>query len=109
MEAPDMDYLNNLSGGDPEFITQIIGIVIDELPGEVLSYTDMITASEMKNASALVHKIKHKLSIFGFKESYRFAVRHEELLRVGDASLHDEFMQILDRLQDYITTHPLKT
>lgn len=109
MEVPNMDYLNKLSGGDPDFIEQIVDVVTKEFPIERKRYLSLINSSNLQEASSLAHKIKHKLSIFGFKDSYQVTVQHENLLKNGDTSLHIEFMNILDGLQHYIATYSHKS
>ena len=53
-------------------------------------------------AASNVHKLKHKISILGLEESYRFAEIYEEELRENDPKKHKSFNEILQNMSDFI-------
>jgi HPt (histidine-containing phosphotransfer) domain-containing protein len=102
MEKPDLSYLNSLSGGDKSFENKILEVIREEFPGELNEYTENVKNQKLILAAENVHKIKHKISILGLKETYGLAVKHEDLLKVSNTSLVEEFGAALNILTDYI-------
>ena len=102
MEKPDLSYLNSLSGGDKSFEHKIIEVIREEFPGELNEYTENVKNKKLATAAENVHKIKHKISILGLKETYGLAEKHEGLLKSSNTSLVKEFDAALNILTDYI-------
>lgn len=102
MEKPDLSYLNSLSGGDKSFENKILEVIREEFPGELNEYTENVTNQKLTSAAENVHKIKHKISILGLKETYGLAVKHEHLLKASNTSLVKDFDAALNTLTDYI-------
>jgi len=104
MDIPNMNYINELSGNDIEFKGSFIQILKDEFPLEKLEYIDNIDSNNTEAASQNVHKLKHKMNILGLEESYKTAVIFEEELRLGNNRLKDEFMKIMNVIENYLKT-----
>jgi HPt (histidine-containing phosphotransfer) domain-containing protein len=109
MEEPNMDYIKNMAGDDQSFIRQLLNIALKEIPIERDQYILHIEKNDYEAAANLVHKIKHKFSIFGMKESYTFSVEYEASLKNKDASGHEKFMNRLNVMQDYVLSHQLES
>lgn len=104
MDIPNMNYINKLAGNDHEFKGTFIKILKDEFPLEKVEYIDNIDNNNNEAASQNVHKLKHKMNILGLEESYKIAVIFEEELRLGNNRLKDEFMKIMNIIEDYLKT-----
>lgn len=102
MEPLNFSYLNSLSGGDKEFELKILNVIKEEFPFERSEYEQNVEKGNFKLASENVHKIKHKISILGLNKSKELAVEHEELLKVNDLTLKDDFEKVLDIITDFI-------
>ena len=103
-ETPNLDYIDRLAGGDIEFREKFISILKEEFPMETQEYQKNMEGRLFKVASENVHKIKHKINVLGLHNNYTLAVRHENELRSGEDSLHNEFTEILKDIQAYLKT-----
>ncbi|MEO9893037.1 Hpt domain-containing protein [Aurantibacter sp.] len=104
METPNINYINELAGNDEPFKNKFIEILKMEFPEEKLEYLNNINNNRTEAGSQNVHKLKHKFNILGLEESYRLAVIFEEELRLGNDRLKNEFVKILDKIEDYLKT-----
>ncbi|MBT8316502.1 MAG: Hpt domain-containing protein [Lutibacter sp.] len=103
-EKPNLNYLHEISGGDDEFEKKLLEIVKKELPNEINSYKKFLNENNFKQASELVHKIKHKISILGLEKSYQVAIDYEENLKIDNLNLKKEFEEILNSMVCFIKT-----
>ncbi|MFV8282747.1 Hpt domain-containing protein [Christiangramia marina] len=101
-EQPNLNYLHQLSGGDKEFENKLLAVVKREFPEEEDVYLKNIEQGNFIEAASNVHKLKHKISILGLEESYRFAEIYEEELRENDPKKHKSFNEILQKMSDFI-------
>lgn len=104
METPNLDYINELSGDDVVFKNKFIEILKIEFPVEKEHYLDTIKNKRHKATAEIVHKLKHKLNILGLEESYRLSVIFEDELRLGNNRLKDDFLKIMNSIEDYLKT-----
>jgi len=104
METPNLNYINELAGDDSEFKGAFIKILKNEFPAEKLEYLDNIESNRTEEASQNVHKLKHKMNILGLEESYKIAVIFEEELRLGNIRLKNDFMKIMNTIENYLKT-----
>ncbi|MBT8295636.1 MAG: Hpt domain-containing protein [Gramella sp.] len=103
-EEPNLSYIHQLSGGDPAFETRLLEVVKRELPEECDVWRKNIKNENFAEASNNVHKLKHKISILGLEESYRFAETYEDELRDGHNLRQQEFEEILQLMLSFIKT-----
>lgn len=101
-EQPNMLYIHQLSGGDQDFEKRMLEVVKKELPQDIKYFQKMIAEENFKEASVIVHKIKHKISILGLTDSYYFAEKYEEELRLGVNSGQKSFQEILEAMMNFI-------
>lgn len=94
-EAPNLDYICQLSQGNKDFMRKILQVVKMELPLEIKTYKLHLAEEDFVLAAEDVHKLKHKISILGMEKGYHLAVDHEENLIKGNASLKLDFDKIL--------------
>jgi HPt (histidine-containing phosphotransfer) domain-containing protein len=102
METPNLNYIKELSGDDEDFKNSIVLVIKNELPKEIETYRAFIGQQDYKMTSEVVHKLKHKVSVLGLEQSYQVADEFEIALRQNDATLHKNFEEILEVMQDYI-------
>tara|TARA_R110000772_G_scaffold213581_1_gene324146 strand:+ start:1132 stop:1449 length:318 start_codon:yes stop_codon:yes gene_type:complete len=102
MEQPNLSYILDLSAGDIAFERKLIDIIKDEFPDEQEVYFKNMVEKKYKLAANNVHKLKHKISIFGLQKSYETAVAFEHNLLDGSIELKDEFESILTTITNYL-------
>ena len=102
MEAPNLDYIKKLSGGDSVFEKKLISVIKEEFPVERDQFEANIKAKDFLAAAQNVHKIKHKISILGLEESYRLADDFEEGLKRSDIKGSKDFIAVLDRISAFL-------
>jgi HPt (histidine-containing phosphotransfer) domain-containing protein len=102
-EKPNINYINQLSGGDTEFEQKMLEILKKELPNEIKIYENSLKINDLKQTAEIVHKIKHKISILGLEKSYEFTIQYEKELLAGNKSKHEDFSKILTIMLDFLT------
>ncbi len=102
MEQPNLNYINDLSGGNEEFKAKIIGILKRELPVEIGTYMEQMTLEDHSQAAQAVHKLKHKVSILGLEKSYYLASDYEDNLYDNSVALKEDFEQILKAMEEFV-------
>lgn len=61
----DLSYLNDVAGGNTEFIVEMIDIFIAQTPGHLEELTAAVAVKEWKKIAELSHKIKPTLAFIG--------------------------------------------
>jgi len=102
MELPNLTYINELSGNDDSFKEKIIAIIKNELPEEIKNYQNAIKNNDYVVTAGIVHKLKHKISIFGLEKSYYIAKEFEDNLKSESTDLQPEFEEILNKMQNFL-------
>jgi HPt (histidine-containing phosphotransfer) domain-containing protein len=102
MEQPNLDYINELSGGNLEFKHKIIVVLKKELPDEIAVYEEEFKSGNYLLAAQSVHKLKHKISILGLDKSYYLAEKFEENLKKNNTILDADFENILKSMQEFV-------
>ncbi|RNC89657.1 MAG: Hpt domain-containing protein [Allomuricauda sp.] len=103
-ETPNLNYVDEVAGGDMEFRQKYITILKEEFPQEMNDYLAQLQLGELKEASLIVHKIKHKLNSLGLNDGHSLAVKHEFELRNDINLLSGEFTEILRGIESYLKT-----
>jgi HPt (histidine-containing phosphotransfer) domain-containing protein len=101
-ERPNLNYIDELAGGDQEFQQELIQIIKSEFPLEAREYHICLDKGQLEDAAALVHKIKHKINIFGLSNGYDLAKNHERQLRAGSTESSEKFAELLEHLDKYL-------
>lgn len=60
-----------LSDNDPEFVNQIIGLFVTEIPEDLLEIKEGIKKKDHKHAYAYAHKIKPSLDLMGLDVAFQ--------------------------------------
>jgi hypothetical protein len=101
MEQPNLNYILKLSGKSETFKHKIIDIIKYELPLEIDAYYMCLRLNKIKQVSECVHKIKHKISVYGMENSFYIAEEYENNLREGKTELQKEFEEILIVIRNF--------
>ncbi len=102
MEAPNLDYIKKLSGGDSEFEGKLISVIKEEFPKERIEFENNLDKNDFLATAQNVHKLKHKFSILGLEQSYQLADEFEEDLKNSVIERSDEFNAVLDRISAFL-------
>ena len=102
MELPTLDYLNDMSKGDVTFINKILSVIQEELPKEQEDYCNFIDEESWNEAADLVHKIKHKFTIFGLINAVDLANTHENELRNNNLDHHQTFNNWMNLVKKFV-------
>ncbi|NQX78001.1 Hpt domain-containing protein [Gilvibacter sp.] len=105
MEQPNLDYLNQIADGQPDVIAQFLGIIAQEFPGEAERYFSLIEEKDSIKAAAIVHKLKHKISILGLVQGRALAIAHEEALKIEDYQHTDAFAVVLKQIDEFLKSN----
>ena len=103
-ETPNLNFIEQLSGGDMSFQDKLIGIIKTEFPEEKAVYLNNIESNNFKEASENVHKLKHKISILGLEKSYEVAANFENNLFENRAEGKADFEIILKTITNFLAT-----
>ena len=103
MEKPNLNYINQLSGGDKEFEKKMINLIKEEFTEERDTYRINFNSKNYSQLVDDVHKIKHKISILGLEKSYEIASNYEKNLREESIELNKDFNQILETMTSFIS------
>ncbi|MBT8186876.1 MAG: Hpt domain-containing protein [Croceitalea sp.] len=101
-EVPNLNYIKEIAGGNEEFEKKFLSIIQTEFPKEKEDYLSLLENNELEESAKVVHKIKHKLGILGLTNGYKLAIRYEEDLKYGDTKLKDDFMGVLNSVEEFI-------
>ena len=102
MELPSLDYINSMAKGDAFFVKEILSVIQEELPIEYQQYCKHLDQEEWMDAAGLVHKIKHKFTIFGLEQGVAVANNHEAKLRNSNPEDNEQFIDVVNVVRDYV-------
>lgn len=103
MEKPNLSLIKEISGNDIEFENNILEIIKLEFPEEVNLFKTNFEQKNYIEASNNIHKIKHKISLLGLEKGLETASVYEIELKQGNIKLHDNFIEILDKIHVYLS------
>ncbi|MEO9571408.1 MAG: Hpt domain-containing protein [Polaribacter sp.] len=102
MELPNINFIKELSGGDLAFEESILSVLKKEFPEECTLFHNNFNNKNYQKAALDVHKIKHKVSILGFKKGLELASNFETDLKNSDIKLYPDFVKILNKIHVYL-------
>lgn len=97
-EKPSLDTIKKIASGDKEFEEKLLSIIKRELPQEIMQFNQNFNASNFMMAAENVHKLNHKIIIFGLEQGSEIAYKFENELRAGNGQLKSQFLGILDKI-----------
>lgn len=102
MNRPNINYIIDLAEGDLAFQKKVISVIKKEFPIEINNFHENSFNKNYKLMSENVHKLKHKISMFGMLESYDLANKFEEELKLGLNTKQKDFERILDKISVFL-------
>lgn len=103
MDIPNLNYIQELSGGNEEFEVRLISVLKEELPVEIEEFNKNMQQNRLQEAAQNVHKIKHKISILSMDESFFVAEEFENELRNDRLELQEDFIEILKKMTNFLS------
>ncbi len=103
-ETPNLIYIKELAAGSDAFEQKIISILKREFPEEKKEFLQNYSAKVFDKAAENVHKLKHKIGMFGFEQGHQTTIDFEEALKENNTSLFSEFMLILESIELFLKT-----
>ncbi|PHS10371.1 MAG: Hpt domain-containing protein [Kordia sp.] len=99
---PNLDYINEISDNDTVFKNKLISIIKREFPLEKEEFLSNYNTNQYILAAQNVHKLKHKINMFGLKKGYEIAIKFENELNDEKFDSYEDFIVILDLIDNYL-------
>lgn len=64
----DLNYLKTMSGGDPEFIREMIDLFREQVEEYSVTMPDLLRKKDYENLSKTAHKAKSSVAVMGMHE-----------------------------------------
>lgn len=103
-EKPTLTKIKEIAADDDEFEKKLLSIIKKELPQEIKLYNENCRLEDYKKVAENVHKLTHKINIFGLENAHQTAVAFENRLREGNCDLKCEFDEILEKMTKFINS-----
>lgn len=105
----DLTYLNEISGGDEEFIVEMIETFLEETPKDVIDMQAQLEAENWSELGKIAHKLKSSIKMFGFETIKNQVVFLEKSGKSGEnidslPSKTKEFLVGLNEAMDELRT-----
>jgi HPt (histidine-containing phosphotransfer) domain-containing protein len=106
MIEPNLNYIEQLARGNDSIKQTLIQVIKDEFPDEKEEYFESLKTNKCEIIASIVHRIKHKFSIFGLESNYKSALEFEKELRDNKLSdnLKTDFENTLIAITKYLIT-----
>lgn len=90
----NLDYLNEMSGGDRNMILEMISIYITEVPGYVSRMKEYLKSGNIEALGKLAHKAKASASIMGATKLAEDLRELEQLAKDGEkVNLYGDYVK----------------
>ncbi|MCH2022382.1 MAG: Hpt domain-containing protein [Saprospiraceae bacterium] len=77
----DLTYLNQISGGDKEFINDILKTFLEEMPKDIKKIKEGLNNNNNALIGKMAHKSKATLHLLGLEELKNFALNIEQTIK----------------------------
>lgn len=95
----NLEMLNELSGGDTEFIIDILSMVKDDTPNTISQLTNAIGDSNFETIKQVAHKYKSSINCL-MDEHLNHLVNLIEI-NAAEPAKHNELSSLIDKLTRY--------
>lgn len=102
METPNLDYIKHVSGGDIAFENSMLEILKVEFPIELENLKKNFNERNFDEVSLYIHKIKHKIAMFGMNKCFEIASKFEIDIKKGQTEQYDFLLKNLERIHVYL-------
>ncbi len=103
-ELPTLITIKKISAGDKEFEKKLLSIIKRELPLEIDLYNENYKIGNYIKVADSVHKLNHKINIFGLEKGILVASKFENELRQGSSDMKAEFDDVLEKITQFINS-----
>jgi HPt (histidine-containing phosphotransfer) domain-containing protein len=93
IKVVNLDYLQELSQGDEGFVQEMIGIFIDENPGEIRELGNSIQLKDYEGIRSSAHKLKSSIPFVGLNR-----IIEEEVSRIEGLSANGDGILEIEKL-----------
>jgi len=100
---PNLKFIKEITNGDMLAEKRIITVIKKEFPLEKIFFITDFKNEQYNAASLIVHKLKHKIHIFGFKKEYNIAAQFELDLKNKKINLYSEFLATLNSIEKFLS------
>jgi len=90
----NLDYLKSMSGDNPEFIKEMIGIFKVQISEYAEQMPELIKSGEYLKLSKLAHKAKSSVAVMGMTRESELLKELEILAK--DGQQHENYMDMVD-------------
>jgi len=101
-ERATLNYIKEIAGDDKDYIAKLLNIIKIEFPQEKEQFIVFYKQQDFRLCAEMVHKLKHKINIFGLEKSYEVARDFENQLKNNNDNLYLPFYQILMHIENYL-------
>jgi hypothetical protein len=101
-EQPNLDYINKLADGDDAIQQRLLSVLKQEFPEEVAIYKNNLLIFNYLLAAEAVHKIRHKIGLLGFEDSYYSSKIYEQNLRNNTLENQNEFENTIMKIDLFL-------
>lgn len=102
MEQPSLEVIKEIADNDADFENSILTILKKEFAEEASLYHKSFDTKNLEEASDIVHKLKHKISLLALHKGVQLAANYEKELKIGNIELHQEFTKVLEKIDVYL-------
>jgi len=99
---PNLAYIDEISENDIVFRNKLISIIKREFPLEKEQFLSNYNSSKYILAAENVHKLKHKINMFGLKKGFETAKKFENELNDNKLDSYQDFIVVLDVIDNYL-------
>lgn len=99
---PNLNYINDISDNDIIFKNKLISIIKLEFPLEREEFLSNFNRNQYVLAAENVHKLKHKINIFGLKNGFETAIKFEKELINEKVDSYQDFIVVLEIIDNYL-------
>ncbi len=96
-----LDKLNEMAGGDNDFITSVVSVFLEEVPQDLQGLEVAVNNKNYETIYQLAHKIKPNVDLLGMEQTRVAALEIETLGKKGNTS--EEIASIFPTLKKDIT------
>ncbi len=80
----DLEYLSEVSGGDPDFEKELMETFIEQAPRFMERLTELLDDKKYPEMTPVAHKFKSSLTVFGMYPIYEKVLKIETDTRSGN-------------------------
>lgn len=96
----DFTYLNEISGGDQEFINDILETFLIEMPKDMENVSNGINNNDTQIIGKMAHKVKATLHLLGLEELKNHAFNIEQAAK--NNADDNEIIEAAKKLVEYV-------